>query len=365
VGWTIRPVRAEENDGFDVMFDIHFERNDDTPFDQVLCHPLSEEVDDYKAYKCCSREQRDAEKHGTLRLGSLNYRATSEMNLSERDFQQQFRRPSAVAKDRYDHEKPKVSRTPSVQRPEVVGHDFIKRHYDGSNEENEDSVNPLGAGLRHAQSKRTAPKMTRGWERMEPLTAPRNHGLRGHCRNESYYGGSDDAVGPPHPGTQIQLGILPSTEQGHIGSPAITTRFGDINWNPSPRFYEVDWNPPPRTPPGRQHRISNVSTHVANVQSFDGTSEPTCSISSTSPNTITPKSPVIEQTGPVRRGVFEAVRGLEATPKNAFAYLRALDLVWFDIEEAEFVDRVVHKDVSIDASFVEHFGGACRRQWLH
>lgn len=137
IGWTIRPVKAEDNDGVDVMFDVHFERFDNTDFDEVLRHPLAEEVDDYTAYKQCGREQRDAEKHGTLRVGCLNYRATSEMNLSERDFQEQFRRPSAMAQPDYvlREEENKVSRTSSLHREEVIDFAVRTRNYDGSTED--------------------------------------------------------------------------------------------------------------------------------------------------------------------------------------------------------------------------------------
>lgn len=137
VGWTIRPVKAEENEGVDVMFDVHFERFDDTESDEVLRHPLAEEVDDYKAYKQCCREQRDAEQHGTLPLGSLNYRATSDINLNERDFHEQFRRPSAKPKEP-DHllgEEEKDSRRPSLLRQEVIDFTVKTRTYDGSTED--------------------------------------------------------------------------------------------------------------------------------------------------------------------------------------------------------------------------------------
>ncbi|KAE9969506.1 hypothetical protein EG328_006829 [Venturia inaequalis] len=136
-GWTIRPVKAEENEGVDVMFDVHFERCDGSDSVEVLRHPLAEEVDDYKAYKRCCREQRDAERHDAVQLGSLNYRATSEMNLSEKDFQEQFQSPSQKAKDEdyvlRDGGKP--SRTPSLHREEVVDFTTKMRTYDGSTED--------------------------------------------------------------------------------------------------------------------------------------------------------------------------------------------------------------------------------------
>ncbi|QDS77482.1 hypothetical protein FKW77_000048 [Venturia effusa] len=136
IGWTIRSVKAEENEGVDVMFDVHFERFDDIDSDEVLRHPLAEEEDDYRVYKQCCREQRDAEKKGALSLESLNYMATSDLNLSERDFQEQFRRPSAKAKvpDHLVREEEKVSRTPSSHRQEVIDFTMKSRTYDGSTE---------------------------------------------------------------------------------------------------------------------------------------------------------------------------------------------------------------------------------------
>lgn len=119
------------------MFDVHFERCDGSDSVEVLRHPLAEEVDDYKAYKRCCREQRDAERHDAVQLGSLNYRATSEMNLSEKDFQEQFQSPSQKAKDEdyvlRDGGKP--SRTPSLHREEVVDFTTKMRTYDGSTED--------------------------------------------------------------------------------------------------------------------------------------------------------------------------------------------------------------------------------------
>lgn len=142
IGWRIRPVKAEDNDGVDVMFDVHFERFGNTDFDEVLRHPLAEEVDDYKAYKRCCREQRDAEKHGTLHVGSLNYRAASEMNLNERDFQEQFRHPSAKAKEPQpdyvlplQEEESKISRKSSLHGEEVIDFAGRTRNYDGSTED--------------------------------------------------------------------------------------------------------------------------------------------------------------------------------------------------------------------------------------
>lgn len=124
------------------MYDVHFERFEDIDFDNVLRHPLAEEVDDYNAYKRCCREQRDAERHGTIRLGCLNYQTDKEMNLSESDFQEQFRRPSVTAKAKANDtgyvlpEGEMVSRSPSfMHRDEVT--DFVskRRTYDGSAED--------------------------------------------------------------------------------------------------------------------------------------------------------------------------------------------------------------------------------------
>lgn len=119
------------------MFDVHFERCDGIDADEVLRHPLAEEVDDYKAYKRCCREQRDAEMHGTFQIGSLNYRTTSGMNLSERDFEDQFRRPSQKAQDE-DYvlrEEERVSRMASLHREEVFDFTYKTRTYDGSTED--------------------------------------------------------------------------------------------------------------------------------------------------------------------------------------------------------------------------------------
>jgi len=292
------------------MFDIHFERDDETSTEDVLRHPLAEEIDDYKAYKRCCKEQRDVEKTGALRLGSLNYRATSQMNLSKRDFQEQFRRPSDIESDRrHPREETRISRTPSLHRMEVTHQDFAKRHFDGSNEEiAEDFITALSDGSKHSKEKHTPPKNTRGWGHMEPVTSIRSMTSRHHRRDESYDGGGDSAPAAPHPGTQVPLGTVPPRiEQGQIGPPLIATRFTDVNWNPSPRFHEIDWNPPLRTPPRRQSRVSNASTRVANIQSFDGTFEPASPIPQISPRTVGPNSPVIDQNEPVKRGIFEAI----------------------------------------------------------
>jgi hypothetical protein len=273
-------VKPDENDGFEVMFDIHFERDDETPFNHVMRHPLADEVDDYKAYKYCSREQRNAEKHGALRLGSLNYRTTSQMNLSEKDFQEQFRRPSDVGKDHLHFEEPRAGRTPSLHRMEIVAadHQFQKRTLDGSAEEtDEDFIHALGFGPRHAQNEPMPPQKHRGLTHLEPFSAL--HALHSHRRGESYDGITDETV-LAHPRTQLQSDIPPSVEQVHNHPSMVTTHFESINWNPAPHFYEVDWNPPPRTPPRRQSRVSNAFSHV-NLQCLDKTSEPT---SPTSPD---------------------------------------------------------------------------------
>jgi hypothetical protein len=55
------------------------------------------------------------------------------------------------------------------------------------------------------------------------------------------------------------------------------------------------------------------------------------------------------------------MRRLEAIPNNVLAFFQALDSAWFDLEEAEFVGRIVDETVSINAIFVEHLGEACRR----
>lgn len=191
-------------------------------------HPIAEEVDDYKAYRRCGREQRIAEQKGALKSGGLNYRF-DDMNLNEIDFQEQFRRPSAVAKDpdhQFLEEPTKVSRTPSLHRTEVLDHDFARRHFDGSHEETKDTVACLSSGAERVQAKRTPPKKTRGRGHMEPVSALRNHGRHKHGQGESYDGGSDDAVTPAGP--------------RHTG---IVAPFSQVG---SPQFYEVDWNPPPR-----------------------------------------------------------------------------------------------------------------------
>jgi hypothetical protein len=131
VGWTIRPVKAEEHGGFDVMFDIHFERDDHVSFDQVLRHPTAEEVDDYKAYKLASREQIDYERYANLRLGSLNYMPSNEMNLSKEEFMEQFRSPSDLE---CAPDEGGLSHTPSREQG------FPRRNLDGSTEENKEDV---------------------------------------------------------------------------------------------------------------------------------------------------------------------------------------------------------------------------------
>jgi hypothetical protein len=269
------------------MFDVQFERDDETPSDRVLRHPLSEEIDDYKAYKRSNREVRDAEKRGAQqRPDSLYPRPTNQLyTFSEVDFGEHVRRASEMFKDNPVEER-KESRTPSLHRMEIVSveHEMQKRTLDGlieetgatTNYEAKDLITPLSDRPNLNKSKRTPPKKTRGWADIEPFNVLPGSQIGRSRRGSSFDGSIDEtevAELTTNPFQNRPSNILPVPMEQHHTQLAVLTSFRDIDWNPPTRFRHVDWNPPPRAVLTVDNdQITSAFSHIA-LQQVDGTSE--------------------------------------------------------------------------------------------
>jgi hypothetical protein len=89
VGWRLTPVNKEKmipgklTLGF--LVDLH--RCDEVLMTEVLKRPLSDEVDDYRAYKIISTEQRDRAKHNrhSAQVSSFASRSIAASNVDGND----------------------------------------------------------------------------------------------------------------------------------------------------------------------------------------------------------------------------------------------------------------------------------------
>jgi hypothetical protein len=57
------------------------------------------------------------------------------------------------------------------------------------------------------------------------------------------------------------------------------------------------------------------------------------------------------------------LRRVEVRPENGLAYVRVLNSVWYGLEAAEYVGRIIDNAVGGDEGFVARYGEASRRQW--